>query len=565
MRRVAVLLVVASVLPACGKKSGSSGGAPPPPPPMPVTESEPNDTSATADALLLDQLGQGSLAAPGDADVWAVALTGGSLISVEIFGTRVDQGAWDAGINVPRLTVLDTDGTTVMANHDGALWGWLDHDWDIPCLRIPADGTYFVQVTQDVPASPGGPYGVRVRLAPLTVTQVEAEVGAGGTNDTVGTAEPLAGSSGVVRGFHVDDESDYYSFPVAGPTMVRLEVMSYRNGIFAGDDDYFDNLIEVIDSDGVTVLGTNDDREFYDAGMDILLTGAGPHYVHVTECCDAGDAEYFLIFSVVDVVPAAEAEPNDGPGTANATAFDTLVTGIMGPGEMDVFSFVGTAGDMIRVHLFTMGRHEDALDTVLVSLIDTDAVSVVPSDFGGPGGPVLRTILQTSGTHYVEIIPDPSPVVTPYAFVIERFKSAAYEVEANNVIATANALDGNGRAAGVIGMAGDADVFSFTATAGVPVLVVIYADNSPGNSNASLAYFGHGSDLDPALTVLDGAGGILAVANTTLPNVRSESVLDGLPTAQVAFVPASSGTHYVRVEDTFGAGGATFTYVVERR
>lgn len=564
--RLALLAILAAVLPACGKKSGSSGSAPPPPPPpAPVTESESNDTSATSDALLLNQLGQGSLAAAGDVDFWAVALSGGSLVRVEIFAGRVDQASWNATGNAVELTVFDTDGTTPLTAHDDFLWGWGNHDWDIPCVRIPADGTYFVRAAQALPGSAGGLYGLRVQIAGIDVTQTEAEAGAGGTNDTPGTAEALVGTSGIVRGFHVDDESDYYSFAVLGPTIVRLEMLAYRNGIFAGDDEYYDPALEILDTDGATVMGTNDDREFYDSGMHFRTVGTGTYYVHVDECCDAGDGEYFLIFSFAEAPGFPEAESNDAPGTATPIAYDTTVTSVMAPGDADYFSFTGVAGDMVRVHLFDMGRLEGAADEVTVAVIGPDGLTVLPSDFGGPGGRTLRTILQASGTYFVLIAPDGTPAVTDYAFLIERFKGAAFEVEANGSIATANPLDGDNRAAGVIGVPADVDFFSFAATAGNPVLVVVYADNSPGNGNAALGFNGHGSELDPVVTVMDGASTVIGIADAGLTAATTESVLDGLPIAQVAFVPSASGTYYVRIGDSGGLGGAGYTYVVERR
>ena len=54
--------------------------------------------------------------------------------------------------------------------------------------------------------------------------------------------------------------------------------------------------------------------------------------------------------------------------------------------------------------------------------------------------------------------------------------------------------------------------------------------------------------------------------STSAPvSVYTESVTDPLPTAAVSYVPATSGTYYLRITDAAGGGGPGFTYVIEKR
>jgi hypothetical protein len=155
--------------------------------------------------------------------------------------------------------------------------------------------------------------------------------------------------------------------------------------------------------------------------------------------------------------------------------------------------------------------------------------------------------------------------LTDYRLELTRFKAATYETEANDTIATADTLSTS--AAGAIATAGDVDVFRFTATQNRFTTISIYATNSDVNnlmSDGFFEYSGHGSNLDPLLTIKDAAGTTLASSTIAALDVTTECITDGLPTAAVSFVAPTTGSFYVQVESASGSGDPSNYYVITK-
>jgi hypothetical protein len=562
MRTTFQLACLASIglLAACS--TGGDGSTPQ----TALAETEGNDTSASANAVAFDRPAMGSLATAGDVDFWAVKLSNGQWIQIELFATRVNQAAWNTAGNVPRLTLYDTDGATKLLEHDysgftsTSPWSWGKHDLDVPGHLIRTDGTYFVAVTQDNTTLAGSDYVFEVTKRPYTNLQFEASALAN-SHATTATADPL--QAGLLVGFHFDDEDDFYTFTTTAPGIARFELTSYRNGLFQGDDSYFDTELSLVAADGVTTLRNNDDAFFYDSAIHYRLDAAGTYFIDVIECCDAGDAEYYLAFEFEALgATTPESEANDTAATAQAVAFGEFVDAMTSSANSDFFSFAGTAGDLIRVQVFDPTLWDTATTggTAAIAILDTDGVT--PLDYGfGSQFQSYNFFLPATGTYYVRA--DASLADVPYGFVAERFLSSAFESEANDSIATADSLDNSGRASGVIGTAGDHDFFAFSASGGRRVTVRVHADEGP-QSNGFFEYQDIDSALDVALAIVDSGGLPLALSDYSL-SISTESVVDGLPSGAVTFVPPASGTFYVDVFSSAGTSGSDYHYVIVKR
>jgi hypothetical protein len=178
---------------------------------------------------------------------------------------------------------------------------------------------------------------------------------------------------------------------------------------------------------------------------------------------------------------------------------------------------------------------------------------------------IVRTMLQSSGTFYVVVGADATAVGgTNYAFRIELVKAASYETEVNNTTGTASGISGAGRAAGVIDVSGDVDVFSFTALSGELVTFAIYGATG-ANSNGFYDLSGNGSILTPLLEILDGSGTPVASVPWVGSFLSPEVISNGLATAEVTYRAPSAGTYYVRVTATDGLGDATHTHMIEKK
>jgi hypothetical protein len=488
-----------------------------------------------------------------------VVLTAGELVTIEVFGNRLDQTTWTAALNAAGVKVIDVDGATELLEQSDESFQWNpDQDTDVAAFRAPATGTYFLRVDVANAAATGGDYLLAVRdvgfAAPL---QFEAEAeGVSGDNDTEATAEPI--TPGTVSGFHVDDESDFYSFTVTNPALVTFALFGHRDGAWKTDT-YFDPEI-VLEDPSFVVLDDNDDTFYLDSSIHRVLETPGTYFLEVTECCADGDAGYSFEFTLDEVStlgPVAEVEPNDDQSTAQAVQFGDFAQGTIDTGEDDFYSIACNAGDRVYVQVFDIDNYELAADDVDV-VIEDATPSVVPMKPAGGGLQFQRTILTSTGTFFVHVTPLNG--LTDYALRVTQIP-AAFESEPNDAVAAAGSFDAGRRAAGVIGTSGDVDLFAFQATAGVPVFFQCLADEvGPGGFDQTDDF---GSDLDPVLTVLDAASSALSTADSS--SGTTVGVNDGLSSVSLMFLPATTGTCFLKVEDRLGDFGPSLQYVLEQR
>jgi hypothetical protein len=222
---------------------------------------------------------------------------------------------------------------------------------------------------------------------------------------------------------------------------------------------------------------------------------------------------------------------------------------------------------MVRLQVFDKNTSQSASEAIDVSLVASDGTTPIPFH-EGPAFQVLTTILQQTGVQYIHVQPDASAVgSTSYRLELRLFHSATYEVEPNDTLQTANGFPATGYAAGVIPAAGDRDLYRFTTTTNELVTFDVFADDTATGSDGFSEYSGHGSDLDPLLTIRDSTGAVVA-RSTSDPAAATftEGIADGLPTAAVTFVaPPTSHVFYLDVTAADGSGGVNHYYVVHRR
>jgi hypothetical protein len=587
-RRAPLPLVLVLVLAACGHDShhfhfdpGPSPGPGPSPSigPRAVDEIEPNDGPGTATPLGADDTGRGELHTPGDVDCWSFSATAGEIVQIELLAVRLDHAGWDAFCNVPRLFLLAPDGSGLLAHDPSGAFsgGWRDgrHDLDFPCFRIEETGTHRICIVPDDPLVAGGEYALTVRSAGISPIVVEAEgTGVSGANETPATAQVVADpplGAVTIRGFHVDGETDVFAIDVPTESLVYLEVKAYANGVYREDDDYYDPFLELLESDGTTVLDANGDAFFRDPALSVVVTVPGTYYVRLTQDgMTTGDAPYFLTYVRRPLASAfLESEPNDTVLDAEPLDFGDAIDGNTSAADPDHFRFAGVAGDMVRIEFFELENHQGATAEVDVEVLAPDGVTVLARDVDEGAGDLhfLRTILQQNGTHTVRVVGQAGG--TRYAFALILFREARYETEPNDDRASADALGDDGAAAGVIAAAGDADFYRFQAASRELVTIDVFADRQqPPGSDGFRFLSGHGSALRPAVRIWSPAGALLAESTYSPPLsacVTPEGVVQGLPTVQASFVAPSAGTYTVEVTDEAGAGGSTFTYVAQRR
>ena len=555
-----------NLLPTCGGGGGGGGGGT-----SDITklETEPNDTALMPSSLKVGIPVRGDMIPTGDVDWYFSRLRAGSSVRLELWAARLDQAAWDAVGTVPAVTVyFPTMDLALVEQGFRAGWTFGALDFEMPSYRLPTNGpNFWIKVEPELSGSAGGRYAIRISYAFPGPLQLETEEPHDiGGNDTAGTAQRIV--PGAVQAFHRDLNDDYYSIAVAGPTVLRLEVLSERNGAPTGELTPYDPLLRLYDVGGLTPLAENDDALASDPAIQYAVGAAGVYSFQVTQSpLSTVSGPYRLLVSTSPALGTPETEPNDAFSTASPFAYGQNVSGTIAPGQDDWFRFTGTTGDMVRLQVFDKNDSRSSSEAVVVTLVGSDGST--PLTFHeGPLFQVLTTILQQSGTTFVHVQPDPAASgATSYRLELRRFHAAVAETEPNDSLAQAHAFPGGGYAAGVIGTPGDVDVYRFGALGEQIVTFDVYAGNTATGTDAMSEYSGHGSALAPLLSVRD-VNGVPLATSTSLPvnGIYTESVSDALPTAAVTFVaPPTSHVFYVEVASADGTGGPDHYYVLRKR
>lgn len=550
IRHLVPLAALALLFPSCGG-SGSGSTA------VPLQESEPNDSFATATPTRLGQTVRGSLETIGDDDWYRLSLAAGEVIAIEVFAQRFDQAGWISFGNAARVSLYGPDGTTRLLDQGPDVFGWAgSQDTDVVAYRIETSGTHYLRVDPVVPAAQGGEYLVEVRRSDVGRSlRFEQElVGTTGANDDDMTAETL--QTGTLQGWHEDGDVDWFAFTVTEASLVEMTITAHRNGLLGNETVPYDPELLLYDA-GLNLLADADDAYYLDGSIEYLIQTPGTYYVAVSQCCPGGSTAYYLSYertplSALDT--QAESEPNDSRAAAQAIPFGTLVTGTLTVGSEDFYALVCNAGDRVLVKVFGTEGLQDATFDVALEIQD------------GAGGPLLtasgtelyiqRVMLGGTATYFLRVSQPSGSGTSPYALLATTVGSG-YESEPNGSILQAGSLDANGRAAGVIGTTSDADFWSFEGRAGVPVLIDCLADGAP-STNGFDQHNDFGSQMSPILVVRSSFGTALAVADCDLGVLNG--VIDGLPTATLVFVPPVTGTYFLEVGDTNAGAGPTFQY-----
>jgi hypothetical protein len=124
-------------------------------------EREPNNTSATAQAVTLPVIINGRIVSPADTDVFQIAAKAGETIVAEVTARRLNSPLDSV------LKICDASGAILARNDDceDRACGLNTHHADSQLLyRLPSDGKYFIHLA-DTQRHGGPEYGYRLRLS----------------------------------------------------------------------------------------------------------------------------------------------------------------------------------------------------------------------------------------------------------------------------------------------------------------------------------------------------------------------------------------------------------------
>lgn len=535
-------------------------------------ETEPNNTSGTANTLNLASqpcaIVSGAINPGGDLDFFTfTGAPAGSRIWIE-----TDTGGTQNGGATSRDTVMDllaADGTTVIENDDDDGTG-NGGDGTIETglasmiggRTLTAGGTYFIRVRAFSATGIVNPYRLFVVLTNSAATpEVEA-------NNTAATANPAGLTSGSIS---VAGDVDYYSITAAAGNIIYFNTDADPERDGTGTDlvvelrDPADVLLLSVDS-SITGSLANPAAE----GANFSVTTSGTYFIKVRHFSATGTGTYHLMVSAcsgASPIPTVspETEPNNTSGTANVLNLSApcgIVSAAINPGgDLDFFTFTGApAGSRIWIETDTGGTQNGGAtsrDTV-IDLLAADGTTVIENDdddgTGNGGDGTIETglasmiggrTLTAGGTYFIRVRAfSATGIVNPYRLFVRLTNVAATpEVEANNTAATANV---GGLNSGAIGVAGDVDYYSVPAVTGNVVYFNVDADPERD---------GTGTDL--VVEFRDPSDVLLLSVDSSITGSLANPAAEG-----ANFTITTSGTYFIKVRHFSATGTGTYHLMV---
>jgi len=485
VRRAATVALVVSFVASLGC-SGSSSPAPADPVAT-GTEREGNDAlSAANDLATLAR--EGWIAAridlPGDADFYRLVVPPGP---EQVLVASVLDAGREGCLGIDTVAELfDAAGVRVASDDD---------DGPGLCARLAralAPGTWYLRVAAFSPAD-AFPYALHVATG---VAGIERE-----PNDSPADALsfPALAPAGILRGT-VDRPGDVDTYVLELPAggVARGQLFDKSGG---GCGPVAPSL--ALEGPPGHVLASTPG-----CGAVAAVVEPGTFYAMVR--ADATPVEYGLSLTAR---PFDEREPNGNTAEANAWAVVAIpagggvartALGRITPGDADLYRVVVPAGPAAQLLASTdgidgAGAATCGVDAVL-DLLDGDGALVASSHRVGPGaGCSSLARLLPAGTFYLRVGGGTPALSFAYVITASAAPVEVTEVEPNEALGQASAVQAWGGDLGVIAPLADVDTWRVTAGPRSYVQAFTY-DASPGG----------GCHVDTSVEILDAAGAVLA-------------------------------------------------------
>lgn len=412
----------------------------------PTTETEPNNTQATATPTACGLTLAGSTDPAGDVDFYSFTLTSGALVTAEVLCGGADS----------TLTLRDSGGASIQFSDDEG-----------PGLcsiitRALTPGTYALEV-HEFGDNGVMPYSLALTCAALDETEPN--------NDTA-TAD--ATTCGTTKSGLIDPagDTDFWTFTLASQHRITATLNSG-----AGDA-----TLSLQDGGGQLAFADN-----FAGGTPEVIVAIIPAGTYYLECREFGDDATFSYSLALACHPIDETEPNNTEATASAIACGQNLGGILDPaGDLDFWTFSVIEQTAITAEV-VCGTGDSLLD-----LYDAGSTLLASSDDEGPGLCSLISTLVPAGTYYLRVRDFGDNSVMPYTLNLQCVEVPVVdEVEPNDDSANANAISCGTPLRGIISSPTDVDFWVNTEIVALS-LVSVRVDTPT-------------SSLDPTLTILDSA------------------------------------------------------------
>jgi hypothetical protein len=374
------VLVGGQVMPALGQDA--------PAPEAVVSESEPNNTPATADPIAIGDVVNASIGSQEDVDYFSFLAVAGQHIFAQ-----VRLGA----LSNSTLTLYGPNGTTVLKFDDDTQPGSPASQLS---FIIETSGTYYLKV--DNVTDEAGSYVLSLQLASSGQFQTESEPnGSPASADPLTIGQPLRGT--ITPG----SDFDYFTFSL--PAGGRFYAYAQTEGSTLGNDANGEDAdMALLTSQGVTIESDLDSGP----GLSPLIagaptgTGGAGFLLRINDPLQTAGVSPYILYTAVYGAAVNESEANGTIATADPGL--GLNAGSIGTaGDVDYYSFPAALGDSVFISLDNDPEGDAGLDPLdsRITLIAPDGTTslIVANNTGtGPeGDEVIVFSPRVAGTHYV--------------------------------------------------------------------------------------------------------------------------------------------------------------------
>jgi hypothetical protein len=353
-----------------------------------LAEREPDNEPATANLAALGVRATGVIAEHGDVDTWALDLTAGTFLSVD-----VDAASIGSDLD-PVIGLIAPNGTTTLAFNDD-----FDGADSRISFRIRESGRYYVAIRGfGDSGNPSFNYAIHFGTVVCLGAGTERE-----PNGAAGTASVLGDDgSGTGELCALDDDPagdvDLWAFTGFAGTTVELDVNA---GSIFGDP-----FLALFASDGTTRLAFNEDADGSDPRLQFTIGTTGTYFAAVSSRTHPG-GNAFPYTLRLRTVAAGPGDPITVRAEGLSTPFGLAVggTGDLFVGELAGnrvvrVSATGAVTTFVAGILAPLGLAFDGFDRLLVVSQDGAVYRVTPQ------GVASRFITDAGFPFWIAVAPD---------------------------------------------------------------------------------------------------------------------------------------------------------------
>ncbi len=262
---------------------------------VPETDVEPDDytdTSATTGSVSVGGNASGMIDFPDDVDWFALSLTAGETVRVDVSGTGGDDGLSDTV-----LAIFAPDALTPIAVNDQRA---IDDNFSTVIFTADVAGTYFVSA-QGYESTTG-----RYTIDVLAQTVVDDHARDTSTTATVRVGETVNGS------LEQAGDRDWFALDLSFGQTIDIDLLGFDSGVGTLEDP----LLRVIGSQGNLVAENNNaDETTFESFLTFTAQTTGRYYVSVGSAADVGHGTYAI--EVTSVASGAVNTAIDEQGCAS--------------------------------------------------------------------------------------------------------------------------------------------------------------------------------------------------------------------------------------------------------